>query len=91
MRNRLSQKAVRERKAARVHQLEQQLAAASTGDDSARVTDLLDANCKLRHELLNTRKKLASLAATATELSERIRTVLDGHGKFILSSDYRPG
>lgn len=77
MRNRLSQKAVRERRAARIQQLEQQLAAVTKGEDSVRVTELLNTNSKLRHALLDTRKKLASLSATATQLGDRIKLVLD--------------
>ncbi|KAF1816929.1 hypothetical protein P152DRAFT_453537 [Eremomyces bilateralis CBS 781.70] len=77
LRNRLSQKAVRERKAARIHQLEQELATVTKGNDSARVTELLNTNSRLRHALLDTRKKLASLSATATQLGEQIKVVLD--------------
>jgi uncharacterized coiled-coil DUF342 family protein len=81
----LSQKAVRERKAARIQELEQQLATVTTkGDDSARVTKLLHKNARLRHELLDTRKKLASLSATATQLGERIKIVLEDYGKYDL-------
>lgn len=76
----MSQKAVRERRAARIQQLEQQLAAVTKGDDNDRVNELLNANCRLRRELLDTRKKLASLSATATQLGERIRIVLDEYG-----------
>lgn len=83
LRNRLSQKAVRERKAARIQQLEQQLASVTKGDDSERVTKLLDTNSRLRHALLDTRKKLASLSATATALGERIKGVLDDAGMVI--------
>lgn len=86
LRNRLSQKAVRERKAARIQQLEQQLATVTKGDDSARVTELMNTNSRLRHALLDTRKKLASLSATATLLAEQIKVALDDHGKLISSS-----
>ncbi|CAO2654536.1 Nn.00g112690.m01.CDS01 [Neocucurbitaria sp. VM-36] len=77
LRNRLSQKAVRERKAARIQQLEQQLATVTKEDDSARVNELLDTNTRLRHALLDTRKRLTSLSATATQLGQRIKDELD--------------
>ncbi|KAJ4288949.1 hypothetical protein N0V90_011291 [Kalmusia sp. IMI 367209] len=80
LRNRLSQKAVRERKAARIQQLERQLATITKGGESARVEALLNTNSKLRQALLNTRKKLASLSATATQLGEQIKAVLDDDG-----------
>ena len=83
LRNRLSQKAVRERKAARIQQLEQQLATAIKDDDSARVSELLNTNTRLRHALLDTRKKLASLSATATQLGQRIKDELDYRGTLI--------
>lgn len=71
---------MRERRAARVQQLESQLASITKSDDSGRVKKLVDANSKLRHTLLNTRKKLASLSATAAQLGDQLKLVLEDHG-----------
>ncbi|KAF2795963.1 hypothetical protein K505DRAFT_335587 [Melanomma pulvis-pyrius CBS 109.77] len=90
LRNRLAQKAVRERKAARVQQLEQQLATVIETDDSTRVNQLLKSNSRLRLALLDTRKRLGSLSATATQLAQQIKEELDQRDEVLGGSEDVP-
>jgi hypothetical protein len=76
-RNRLAQRAIRERKNAHIQHLEQQLALAQKGETDARVQALLDENEKLRKAFLTVRKKLLSLSTTSTLLADSLLPFLN--------------
>lgn len=75
-RNRLAQRAVRDRRTARIRHLEQQLAAFQHSDVD-RFQESQDEIAKLRNGLYVARKKLFSLAATATKLANDIGPLLN--------------
>lgn len=76
-RNRLAQRAIRERKNAHIQHLEQQLALAQKGEGDARLQALLDENEKLRKAFLTVRKKLLSLSTTSSLLADSLLPFLD--------------
>lgn len=74
-RNRLAQRAVRERRTARLRHLEHQLAA-SQRSDADQLQQVLDENASLRDALCAARKKLFSVAASVTKLANDIAPLL---------------
>lgn len=81
LRNRLSQKAIRERRMAHIHHLEQQLASSRQQGGSERIDELLEENAKLREGLHSTRKKLLSISTTASHVADNIKPILHIEGK----------
>ena len=76
VRNRLSQRAIRERRAIRIQQLEQDLAQIHKSSGT-RFDDLRAENEKLRNGLHATRKKLLSISTTTSSVADTIRALLD--------------
>ena len=77
VRNRLSQRAIRERRAIRIQQLEQELAQTRQNDSEIRFNELRAENDKLRNGLHATRKKLLSISTTTSSVADNILTLLD--------------
>ncbi|RFU33283.1 hypothetical protein B7463_g3054, partial [Scytalidium lignicola] len=75
-RNRLAQKAIRERTTAHIRHLEHQLAVAQRSKDADYGQELLEENAKLRGGLRETRKKLFSIAETVTSLADNLGPLL---------------
>lgn len=77
VRNRLSQRAIRERRAIRIQQLEEEVAQTRQSNAETRWDDLRAQNEKLRNGLHETRKKLLSVSTTTSSVADTIRSLLD--------------
>ncbi len=81
LRNRLSQKAIRERRTAYIEQLEQKVAFFTKRSQENSLDELWEQNAKLRDALHVFRKKLLSVSTTVTSLADGVPSILQDVGE----------
>lgn len=84
IRNRLSQRTTRERKAAYIRDLEQRLELYQVKTESSRVQELLDENARLRNGLHAARRRLFSIATSLNCAADSLEPLLELKGNFDL-------